>query len=202
MANGKQGSTTAAPKPKADKSPAQPATDAKSQVKRMFGNEEQPILRVEADLVLPEHAEPGGEASAKDAKDAVDAILSALGTEAFPATQFPVPKNRNNGVEAVNYVLWDHVSKFADKKAKAASKAAEENGVFGDAASYVAGETAMVYSTPEFAISIKKGDDTQMINRELVEAVLKEVAPNKWQDLMKRCMKPRAGPVQRIVSLK
>lgn len=210
MANGKQaaekpsnGAKPAAPRVKADKNPAAPEPEPtpKTQVERMFGNEKQPMLHVAAELELPEHADGEG-SSAKDSKDAVDAILNALGTEKFPATIFPAPKNKNNGEAATDYILWDHVAKVASKRAKQTAQIAEEQGVFGDATAYVAGETTLVYNAPEFAISIKKGDETEMVDRELVETVLKEVAPQKWQELLKRCKKPRAGPTQRIVSLK
>lgn len=197
MANGsnKQKGSSATPqqKAKAERNPA------KDQVERLFGRG-----IGDAVITLPADQDPNETEgnSAKAAKNAIEEILNSLGTEVLPATQFPVPKNRNNGPAAAAFILWDHVSKFADKRFKEASKDAEEQGVFGNPLDYESGETKMVYSSPEFAISIKKGNDSALINRELVEEVLREIAPGRWQELLKRCMKPRAGPVQRIVSLK
>jgi hypothetical protein len=190
---------------KGPKQEAEPVKEtAKDRVQEMFGGQQQPAeLKIETTIPLPEHADaPDGELSAKSAKDAVDAILNALGTDKFPETVIPVPRNKNNGEAATCFILWDHVAKAAEKKKKAAKETAEAQGVFGDPSAYVPGETTLVYQAPAFSISIKKGDDTSMVDRELTTAVLKELAPNKWPELLERCKKPRAGPTQPIVSLK
>lgn len=180
------------------------AAPAKTQVERMFGGVQQPKeLHIDTSVPMPDYANPDFEnMSAKDALDATDAILSALGTDKFEQTIVPVPKNRNNGPAAASFVLWDHIRRFAEKKAKEAEEIARNQGVFGDPDTYVPGETTIVFQTPGFVISIKQGHDSKMVNKENTMNVLQEVAPAKAFDLLERCMKPRAGPTQKIIALK
>jgi hypothetical protein len=162
-----------------------------------------PTMRLDVTLDLPEHADPTGEGkTAKDTKDAVDAVLNALGTEKMAQTMFPVARSKNNGVAAANFVLWDHVQRRVGKIFEAATEQAEREGVFGDKEAYVEGETTMTFNSAEYSISVKKNSGSKQIDKALVEAVLREVAPNKWQELYDRCFKPRAGAAMRIVSLK
>jgi hypothetical protein len=193
----------------ANHDPPSPVNSAKSRAEQMFdGNQPEettqgPTMKVDVVLDLPEHAEQGGDGkTAKDVKDAVDAFLNGFGTDKLPQTQFPVPRSKNNGQAAANFVLWDHVARRANKNLEAATEQAEREGVFGDKDSYVEGETTMTFNSAEYAISVKKNAGSKMIDKLLVEQVLKEVAPNKWQELLDRCFKPRAGAAMRIVSLK
>ena len=176
--------------------------EAKDRVKEMFGGVEQPPqMKVDVVLDLPEHADPDGK-TAKDAKDALDGFINAFGTEKLPQTQFPVARSKNNGYAAAEFVLWDHVARRCNKRLEQAAEQAAKEGVFGDPSEYVEGETQMTFNSAEYSISVKKNAGSKVIDKELVEAVLKEVAPNKWQELYDRCFKPRAGAAMRIVSLK
>jgi hypothetical protein len=58
------------------------------------------------------------------------------------------------------------------------------------------------YRSNHFTFAVKKGDDTMMVNKEATLEVLRELAPGKAQELLKRCMKPRAGPTQIITALR
>lgn len=195
---------TAGPKEPTPEAATKKIDDAKTQVERMFGGTKQPPeLHIDTSIPMSEYADPDADVkSAKAALDAVDAILNALGTDKFEATVVPFPKNRNNGGAAAAFVLWDHVSKFAVKKAKEAEALAFQQGVFGEPDDYTPGETSLVYQTPWYTVSVKKGHDTKMVNKDNVVDVLREVGGNKQAEYLERCMKPRAGPVQKIISLK
>jgi len=181
-----------------------PKEEAKSRVEEMFGGVQQPQeLHIDTSVPLPEYADPDPkEPSAKDALDAVDAILSALGTDKFEPTVVPYAKHRNNGKAAADFVLWDHIKRFAEKRAKETEEVAAAQGVFGNPDNYVPGETSLIYQSPGFTISIKKGHDTKMVNKDQVIEVLKELKPERHPEYLERCMKPRAGPTQKIISLK
>lgn len=212
MANGKR--TTREGRPtlsvKTDKGEA-----AKTKVEKMFQgeggeptrsteavNDSPPTMKVEAEIPLPAHADPDAEnPSVRDIKDRVEALFTSIGTLAMPGTAYPTG-GRNNGPEAAEFVLSDQLRKMAEDRFKKAKDAADASGCFGDPEKYVAGETTEVYRTPNFTFSVKKGRDTQAINRDNVEAVLKKHFPGKWQELMQECLGKRNGPTQIIISLR
>jgi hypothetical protein len=188
--------------PEAGATSQPPSPNSKDRVKEMFGGVEQPPqMKVDVVLDLPEHADPEGK-TAKDAKDSLDGFINAFGTEKLPQTQFPVSRSHNNGQAAAEFAMWDHVARRCNKRLEQAAEQAAKEGVFGDPSDYVEGETQMTYNSAEFSISVKKNAGSKVIDKALVEAVLREVAPHKWQELFDRCHKPRAGAAMRIVSLK
>jgi hypothetical protein len=163
---------------------------------------EQPTMKVEAVIPLPDHAEAEPEnPSVRDIKDRVDALFDSIGTEALPDTAYPRGKD-NRAPAAAEFVVAEQLKKRAEKRYNRAKEEADAVGCFGLSDSHVAGETVEVYRSPHFTFAVKKGEETMMVNKENTIEVLRELAPGKWQELLKRCMKPRAGPTQIITALK
>lgn len=133
----------------------------------------------------------------------IEALVAGIGTDAFPDSCVPRPKNRNNGEEAAEYVTADIIARAAEKRKKAATEAADKAGVFGDRSTYKHGQTKMVYNTPDFTISMKVGNPSKAVNKENTEHVLFEMLPReKAVEAFGRCMKERAAPTQVVISLK
>jgi hypothetical protein len=180
---------------------------AKSRVEEMFGgtgeiNREGPTMEVSATVPLPEHANIDEEhPSVKDIKDRVEALFKSIGTPVLPETLFPAG-SKNNGAEAAEFVVAEQLKKLAEKRYTTAKANASDAGCFGDKDNYIAGETIEVYRTNNFTFSVQRNQDSSMIDRELTEQVLREVAPTKWQELMKRCEKAKAGATRFIVALR
>jgi hypothetical protein len=180
---------------------------AKARVEQMFGGttqppEAQPVIEVAAVVPLPEHADPDPEnPSAKDIKDRVTGIFNALGTDDMEGTKFPIGRD-NKGPAAAEFVVAQQLKKLAEARYEKAKAEAENVGCFGDKAEYVPGETIEVYRSGAFTFSVAKNRDSEVVDKELVEQVLREVAPNKWAELLKRCKKPRAGATQIVVALR
>lgn len=192
---------------KAEK-PAKPSSaTARTRVEEMFGgegyiNQDGPVMKVTAEIPLPEHAESDPEhPSVRDIKDRVEGLFKSIGTEALPDTVFP-PGQKNNGVEAAEFVVAEQLKKLAEKRYDTAKANGIAVGCFGDKDKYVAGETVEVYRTPNYTFSVQKNNDSNMISREAVEELLREMAPTKWQELLKRCEKPKAGATRFIVALR
>lgn len=212
MATGKQ---TGEPTPVQEKK----RSTAKEKTEKMFKGEtpvnteavndrlgllssEQPVMKVEAVIPLPEYAEENADApSVRDVKDRVDALFDSIGTDKLPDTQYPRGKD-NKAVVAAEFVVAEQLKKRAEKRYNAAKAEADAVGCFGLPDSHVPGETVEVYRSPNFTFAVRKGEDTLMVNKENTTEVLREIAPGKWQELLKRCMKPRAGPTQIITALK
>lgn len=193
--------------------------DAKAKTEKMFRGEEpvnteavndrlgilsseQPTMQVEATIPLPAHAEaePDG-LSVRDVKDRVDALFDSIGTDKLPETQYPRGKD-NKAAVAAEFVVAEQLKKRAEKRYNKAKAEADAVGCFGLPDSHIPGETVEVYRSPHFTFAVKKGEETFMVNKENTAEVLREVAPGKWQDLLKRCLAPRAGATQIITALK
>jgi hypothetical protein len=163
---------------------------------------EQPMMKVDAVIPLPGHAEVEPDnPSVRDIKDRVDALFDSIGTEALPETAYPRGKD-NKAPAAAEFVVAEQLKKRAEKRYNRAKEEADAVGCFGLQETHVAGETVEVYRSPHFTFAVKKGEETMMVNKENTIEVLRELAPGKWQELLKRCMKPRAGPTQIITALK
>jgi hypothetical protein len=181
---------------------------AKARVEEMFGgtadvNREGPTMEIQASIPLPEHADadPGDNLSVRDIKDRVEGLFRSIGTSALPDTVFP-PGPKNNGLQAAEFVIAEQLKKLAEKRYETAKAEAKTVGCFGLEDKYIAGDTIEVYRTPHFTFSVQRNNDSQMIDRQQTEDVLKEIAPTKWQDLLKRCEKPKAGATRFIVALR
>lgn len=184
-------------------------TSSKARVEEMFGGTSEvnkdvggPTMEVSATIPLPEHAEAEPDhPSVRDIKDRVEGLFRSIGTDSLPDTMFPTG-NRNNGVQAAEFVVAEQLKKLAEKRYETAKAEAKGAGCFGDEDAYIPGETIEVYRTPNFTFSVQRNNDSNMIDRKQVEDLLREVAPNKWQELMKRCEKPKAGATRFIVALR
>lgn len=182
---------------------------AKDRVEEMFGGTETvnsgdgPKMEIAATIPLPEHAseETGDGLSVRDIKDRVEGLFRSIGTAALPETVFP-PGTRNNGAEAAEFVISEQLKKLSEKRYEQAKANAKNVGCFGDETKYIQGETIEVYRTPNYTFSVQRNQDSNMIDRKAVEDLLREIAPNKWQDLLKRCEKPKAGATRFIVALR
>jgi len=169
---------------------------------RMGILEEQPTMTVEAVIPLPEHADADPDTlSVRDIKDRVDALFDSIGTDKLPDTQYPAGRD-NKAPAAREFVVAEQLKKRAEKRYKRAKEEADAVGCFGLPDEHVAGETIETYRSPHFTFAVKKGEETMMVNKENTTEVLRELAPGKWQELLKRCMAPRAGPTQVITALK
>src|SRR5881628_2797753 len=174
-------------------------TDAKTRVEEMFGGyaaplnqEEIPVLEVAAVVPLPEHANPDPDpdnVSAKDIKDRVTAIFNSLGTSDMEGTEFPRGRD-NKGPIAAEFVVSQTLKKLAEARYDKAKAEAEGAGCFGDKEKYVAGETIEVYRSSAYTFSVQKNRDSEVVDKDLVAEVLKELAPGKWAEYLKRCKKP------------
>lgn len=131
----------------------------------------------------------------------VEEGFNAFGTEALPGTVVPCGQ-RNNTAEAAEYVLANKLVKLATDRLKKATEAAEKAGVFGDSSMYVEGDSVMVFSDPNFTISVKMGKPSKLINREAVEEAAAELLGKKAEEFLLRCYKPRKATSQIIVSMK
>jgi hypothetical protein len=183
-------------------------SSSKSRVEEMFGGTadvnsgDGPTMEVSAVIPLPDHAETDPEnLSVRDVKDRVEGLFRSIGTAALPDTVFP-PGPKNSGPLAAEFVVSEQLKKLAEKRYETAKAEAKAAGCFGDEDAYVPGETIEVYRTPHFTFSVQRNQDSNMIDRKQVEELLREVAPNKWQELMKRCEKPKAGATRFIVALR
>jgi hypothetical protein len=180
---------------------------AKTRVEEMFGgvgyvSQDGPVMKVDAEIPLPEHADPEpDQPSVRDIKDRVEGLFRSIGTAALPDTVFP-SGTRNNGPQAAEFVVAEQLKKLAEKRYEEAKKNGKDAGCFGDETKYVAGETVEVYRTPHFTFSVQRNQDSNMIDRKAVEDLLREIAPTKWQELLKRCEKPKAGATRFIVALR
>lgn len=180
---------------------------AKSRVEEMFGgtedvNREGPVMEVQATIPLPEHSDPDAEhPSVRDIKDRVEGLFRSIGTAALPDTVFPSGP-RNNGVEAAEFVVAEQLKKLAEARYAEAKEAAKNAGCFGNESDYVSGETIEVYRTPNFTFSVQNNRDSQMVDRKATEDLLRDIAPSKWQELIKRCEKPKKGATRFIVALR
>lgn len=161
-----------------------------------------PTMEVSAVIPLPEHAEEAVDTlSVRDIKDRVEGLFQSIGTVALPETLFP-PGPRNNGKEAAEFVVSQQLKSMAEKRYEAAKKNAEAAGCFGDKDQYISGETIEVYRTGSYTFSVQRNADSRMLDRKAVEEVLRQVAPSKWQELLERCEKPKAGATRYIVALR
>jgi hypothetical protein len=183
--------------------------DSKSRVEEMFGGTKQPdepnpqpVIEVAAVIPLPEHADPDPEnPSAKDIKDRVTAIFNSIGTADMTGTEYPRGRD-NKGPVAAEFVVAQQLKKLAEARYEKAKAEASDTGCFGDPEAYVSGETVEVYRGPAYTFSVQRNRDSEVVDKERTEQVLREVAPNKWQELLKRCKKPRAGATQIVVALR
>lgn len=141
------------------------------------------------------------EVSIREVIARIEEAFTALGTPALPGTIVPCGQ-RNNAAEAAEFVLADKLVKLATDRMKNASQAADEAGVFGDPTSYVQGDTIMVFSDPNFTVSVKLGKPSKMLDREKVESAAVEYLGKRAPEFMKACMKDRAAPKTIIVSMK
>jgi hypothetical protein len=141
------------------------------------------------------------EVNIREVRTRIEDVFAALGTEALPGTVIPFGQ-RNNAKEAADYVIAELLEKLATKRKKLAAELAEKAGVFGDPASYVEGDTVMVFSDPNFSINVKMGTPGTMIGREEVEAAANKYLGKKASEFLDECMKPRAATKQVIVSMK
>jgi hypothetical protein len=176
---------------------------AKSRVEEMFGGttqptEPEPTMVVEAVVPIAEAIEEG---SVRSISDAIDGMFDGLGTDTFPNTKYP-PGPKNNGQAAAEFVIARQLKKRAEARYKAAEDEARKQGCFGNPEDYREGDTVEVYRTGAFTFSVTRNKSTSVVDKELVEEVLREVAPHKWQELLERCKKPRAGATQIVTSLR
>jgi hypothetical protein len=160
-----------------------------------------PMMHVEASIPLPEHADSGDAKSVKDIVDRIDALFDSIGTDNLPDTRVP-PGRENKGHEAAEFVVAQRLKKRAEARYEKAKKNAEEVGCFGSDDQYVSGETVEVYRTGSFTFSVQRNRDSEVIDKDLVEETLKELAPQKWRELLQRCKKPRKGATQYVVALR
>ena len=160
-----------------------------------------PMLHVEATIPLPEHADAGEVKSVKDVVDRIDAMFDSIGTDRLTDTRVP-PGRENRGHEAAEFVVAQRLKKRAEARYDKAKKQAEEVGCFGSPDQYVSGETVEVYRTGSFTFSVQSNRDSEVLDKDAVEAVLIELAPTKWRELMARCKKPRKGATQYVVALR
>jgi hypothetical protein len=181
---------------------------SKDRVEEMFGGTSElnsdagPVMEVSATIPLPEHADADAEhPSVRDIKDRVEGLFKSIGTDALPETVFP-HGNKNNGIEAAEFVVAEQLKKLAEARYDSAKAEAKAKGCFGDETNYIPGETIEVYRTGSFTFSVQRNKDSNMIDRKLVEELLREVAPTKWQELLKRCEKPKDGATRFIVALR
>lgn len=181
---------------------------SKTRVEEMFGGTaevnsgEGPVMEVTASIPLPEHAEADPDnPSVRDIKDRVEGLFQSIGTTALPETVFPAG-TKNNGYQAAEFVVSEQLKKLAEKRYENAKAEAKAAGCFGNEDNYIAGETIEVYRTGNFTFSVQRNQDSNMIDRKQVEEVLRELAPSKWPELMKRCEKPKAGATRFIVALR
>lgn len=151
--------------------------------------------------VATEAVTPSPDTSIRDIRTRIEDVFNGLGTDALPGTIIPAG-NRNNSREAAEFVISDILVKLATTRSKNAKEAAEKAGVFGNPEEYVAGETVMVFSDPNFSINIKKGRPSKMIKRELVEAAAVEYLGRKAPEFLEKCEGERAATTQIIVSMK
>jgi hypothetical protein len=157
------------------------------------------------------HAEPPSDVAAEisaPTEEGIRTVLArveeaffAMGTDKLPGTIIPVGQ-KNNAAEAAEFVIADRLAKLAATRLKNASEAAEKAGVFGDKSEYVEGETVMVFSDPNFTISMKMGRPSKTINREKVEEAAAEFLPKRSGEFLERCFKDRAATKTIIVSMK
>jgi hypothetical protein len=188
-------------KPKADETP-------KTRVEQMFGGKAEvagsdgsgPVLRVDTEIPLPEHADEEGK-SVKDIVDRIDAVFDSIGTDVLAETSIP-PGRDNKGQYAVEFAVAQRLKKRAEKRYDKAKKAAEDVGCFGDPEKYVSGETVEVYRSSSFTFSVQRNADSEVIDKDLTELVLRDVAPQKWRELLQKCKKVRKGATQYIASLR
>lgn len=159
-----------------------------------------PSMEVVADIPLPNSDEP--DSTVQAAAEKIEALFAAVGTDLFPETVIPVPPGKNNGAEARDFVVAELLVKAAERRFKKAKEAATATGVFGDPEKYSAGKTITVFNSPGFSFSVKRDEDSSLVNRELVMEQLKVNLPKKWQDVYPLCLKPKAGAVRIITSLK
>jgi hypothetical protein len=131
----------------------------------------------------------------------IEEVFYAVGTEKLPGTVIPAGR-QNNSSEASEFVVADKLKKLAEERLKKAVEAAEKAGVFGNKEDYKIGDTVFVFSDPNFAISVKMGKPSQMIDRGQVEAAASEFLGRKSSEFLERCFKPRAATKQIIVSMK
>jgi hypothetical protein len=186
-----------------------PKGSARSRVEEMFGGtaainsgDAGPVMEVSTTIPLPEHADSDNETpSVRDIKDRVEGMFKAIGTDALPETLFPAG-NKNNGIEAREFVVAEQLKKLAESRYEDAKANAKAVGCFGDDSKYIPGETIEVYRTANFTFSVQRNKDSNMIDRKQVEELLREIAPTKWPELMKRCEKPKAGATRFIVALR
>jgi hypothetical protein len=205
MATGKQAQgkrpTLTIAKSKDEKTP-------KSRVEEMFGGKAEiagsdgsgPVMRVEATIPLPEHADAEVK-SVKGIVDRIDAVFDSIGTSNLPDTEIP-PAKDNMSTYATEFTVAQRLKKRAEKRYERAKKTAEEVGCFGDPEKYVSGETVEVYRSGAFTFSVQVNADSEVVDKDLVEEVLREVSPTKWRELMQRCKKPRKGATSYVVALR
>lgn len=155
-------------------------------------------ISVPTEVTLPQEEDH----NIRAVKERIDALFSAIGTEAMPETVFP-SGNRNNSTEAAEYAIADVLLKLAKNRHKSATEKGQAAGIFGDEKDYVANETVIVWQSPSFSINVKKGQPSKMIGKEETEAaILKAVGPKRCAEIMQECMKERAATKQIIVSMK
>lgn len=136
-------------------------------------------------------------------KTRIEDIIFGIGSDALSDTQIPRPKNRNNGEAASRFVESEIILKAAEKRHKEDKANAEKEGVFGDPETFKEGETKMVYNTPFYAISMKIGNPSRAVDKDLVADVLQTHLPkDKAIEAMEACFKRRSAPKQVIVSMK
>jgi hypothetical protein len=135
--------------------------------------------------------------------DKIETCFGFIGTNEMPGTILPVAKNRNNALEAAEFVLADKLKKLAENRYKQAKEAASKAGIFGDENDYKEGDAVLVWNSPHYAVSMKVGKSSTMVDREKVEATLaKYLGHEKSQVAFEECLKERAGAKQVIVSMK
>lgn len=156
---------------------------------------DEPVSTIGEEITTPT------EANIRAVMARIEEAFNAFGTDQLPGTIIPVGQ-RNNAREAGEYVLAERLSKLAAERLKNAAEAAEKAGVFGDSADYINGETVLVFSDPNFTISVKKGKPSKTINRELVETNASEFLGKRASEFLELCFKPRAAMQQIIVSMK
>lgn len=171
--------------------------------------EKRPVLRIKADAEQVEIPADGigaeimapTESSIREVMQRLEEAFYAMGTEKLPGTIIPVGRS-NNAREAGEFVIAERLSKLADTRLKNAKEAAEKAGVFGDPEEYVEGETVMVFSDPNFVISVKRGRPSKTINREATTAAAEEFLGKRSSEFLERCFAPRNATTTIIVAMK
>lgn len=133
----------------------------------------------------------------------IEQTFADIGTDVLPGTKLPVAERRNNAEEAAEFVMADKLKKLAENRYKKAKEAAAKAGIFGDEKTYKAGDAVLVWNSPHYAISMKLGAPSTMVDRQLVETTLvNHLGQEKGQAAMEECLKERAGAKQIVVSIK